>query len=489
MKATIFSVFLVIIIVLPLNAGVRESHSAESAPVTLNFYLPDVAVRTFPSNGETGMPQQVTVVWYYGQDPLRTATEFEIYKDTVFQSTVECCGCGFYCFQISGLSWGSTTHWQVVPVNAAGDCPTLYTWDFSVMAEPSNPEEVPSAVVYEVNQDYSGSDPDPIVLPEIDLGEGDFAPQADFQYGSPVSNFDIGVRFSDQPFQPVLNPENVAAAFSADFPAGVQTSATFTYSGSTVSDELMHWNGSSWETVPGVTFGAGWVSFSFTSTSRGEEQFVVNDGDGTLPVTLSSFCATVTSADLVELEWVTQSETGMMGYNIFRTDEEIADNAARLNLSIIPAQNTPTEQQYTYLDEQVESNGEYYYWLNSIELDGQSIFYGPVSITISEDGGEGDETPPVVLESGIQSIYPNPFNPSTTIQYVIPEESGVDIGIYNLKGELVRNWSHGTQSANTIQRQYWDGANKFGEPVASGIYFIVLKAGKFHESRKAMLLK
>ena len=482
MRATIFLVFLIIIVV-PLSAGVRESHSAESTPETLNALLPDDAGCIFPSIGETGMPQQVTVVWSYGQDPLRTASEFEIYKDTVLQGTVPCSGTGFYSYQISGLAWGSTTHWQVVPVNAAGDCPTLYTWDFSVMAEPANPDKVPSAVVYMVSPKYSGDDPDPIVLPEIDLGEGDFAPQADFQYASAVSNFDIGVRFSDQPFESVLNPEFVAAAFSADFPAGVQVNATFTYSGSIVSDEMMRWNGSAWETVPGVTFGAGWVNFTFTSTTRGEEQFVVNDGGGTLPVTMSSFNAVLTGSEMVTIQWITQSESDMFGYNVYRNMDENVSDALIINPSIIPAINTATEQVYSWTDDELAQTGDYYYWLSSIELSGQTTFYGPAHIALQE------EPPPADVIAGIHEVYPNPFNPRTTISYGLKSESSVVISIFDVRGRLVRKFDQGVQSTTQIHTLEWDGTNEKGNTVGSGVYLIRLQTDDMNEMRKAMLLK
>lgn len=136
MKGTILIASLLVFLAFPLCADVRESGSAVSGQVTLNGLLPDEAICIFPTDGETGMPPHVTLVWYYGNDSRRVPTGFRIYRDTVLQTTVEYNGFGYYTHVFSGQDWGSTSQWQVVPTNAAGDCSTLYTWDFTVMEDP-----------------------------------------------------------------------------------------------------------------------------------------------------------------------------------------------------------------------------------------------------------------------------------------------------------------------------------------------------------------
>ena len=91
------------------------------------------------------------------------------------------------------------------------------------------------------------------------------------------------------------------------------------------------------------------------------------------------------------------------------------------------------------------------------------------------------------------SNYPNPFNPETWIPYQLAKASDVKIAIYDARGMIVRRLALGTQPAGSYTRReyaaYWDGRNEFGEPVASGIYFYTLTAGKFTATRKMLIRK
>ncbi|MFQ5582902.1 MAG: FG-GAP-like repeat-containing protein [Calditrichia bacterium] len=84
--------------------------------------------------------------------------------------------------------------------------------------------------------------------------------------------------------------------------------------------------------------------------------------------------------------------------------------------------------------------------------------------------------------------YPNPFNPTTTIRYELPVRSEVELVIYNSLGETVRVLTNGIQPAglHTVQ---WDGKNRNGETVASGVYIYRLKTKDFTTARKMLLLR
>ncbi len=70
--------------------------------------------------------------------------------------------------------------------------------------------------------------------------------------------------------------------------------------------------------------------------------------------------------------------------------------------------------------------------------------------------------------------YPNPFNPTTEIRYELPENSQVNLSIFNLKGQEVRTLIEETQSPG-FYNILWDGKDKFGRDVASGIYIYRIK--------------
>lgn len=88
----------------------------------------------------------------------------------------------------------------------------------------------------------------------------------------------------------------------------------------------------------------------------------------------------------------------------------------------------------------------------------------------------------------IQSNYPNPFNPSTTIAFSIPETGRVRVSIYNIKGQKVKDLLN-TELIRGNHRLVWDGRDTNNRNVASGIYFIKLESGGNYSIRKAMLMK
>ncbi len=89
--------------------------------------------------------------------------------------------------------------------------------------------------------------------------------------------------------------------------------------------------------------------------------------------------------------------------------------------------------------------------------------------------------------------YPNPFNPETWIPYQLAKPADVTLTIYDITGHVVRNLDLGHQRAGMYHSRsraaYWDGRNAVGEPVASGLYFYVLKAGDFSATRKMLIKK
>jgi hypothetical protein len=84
--------------------------------------------------------------------------------------------------------------------------------------------------------------------------------------------------------------------------------------------------------------------------------------------------------------------------------------------------------------------------------------------------------------------YPNPFNPTTIIEYGLVEAVTVELNIYNIKGQLVKNLVDDKRDAGTYQIS-WDGNDANNISVASGIYFSVMKAGNEVIRNRMILLK
>jgi hypothetical protein len=83
---------------------------------------------------------------------------------------------------------------------------------------------------------------------------------------------------------------------------------------------------------------------------------------------------------------------------------------------------------------------------------------------------------------------PNPFNPVTSIEYSIPTRSNVLLEVYNLLGQKVVTLVNGEQEAGTHQA-IWDGKDREGNAVSSGIYFYRMKSANFSEVKKMVLMK
>ncbi|HOD54205.1 MAG TPA: T9SS type A sorting domain-containing protein, partial [Candidatus Cloacimonadota bacterium] len=90
--------------------------------------------------------------------------------------------------------------------------------------------------------------------------------------------------------------------------------------------------------------------------------------------------------------------------------------------------------------------------------------------------------------TAIQSIYPNPFNPETTVQYSLHKADRVEIEIYNIKGQKVKTLINEQQNAGHYQVS-WQGKDSNGKSVASGMYFCRLKTTSKTLTRKMMLIK
>ncbi|MCK4312034.1 MAG: T9SS type A sorting domain-containing protein, partial [Candidatus Cloacimonetes bacterium] len=84
--------------------------------------------------------------------------------------------------------------------------------------------------------------------------------------------------------------------------------------------------------------------------------------------------------------------------------------------------------------------------------------------------------------------YPNPFNPSTTISSSIPNDSYIELSIFNIKGQKVKQLVSDHISAGE-HSVIWNGKDSNNKSVASGIYFYKLSTGKSSAMKKMLLLK
>jgi len=144
------------------------------------------------------------------------------------------------------------------------------------------------------------------------------------------------------------------------------------------------------------------------------------NGDDNVPVELTSFTATA-DFGVVNLQWITGSETNNKGFEIQRSDGN-----QLVTIGFVDGFGTTTETQvYTFSDKSVEV-GSYTYRLKQIDFDGTFEYSNVVEV---------DVTAPTVFS--LDQNYPNPFNPSTQIAFRLAVDSKVSLKVFNILGQEV----------------------------------------------------
>ena len=83
----------------------------------------------------------------------------------------------------------------------------------------------------------------------------------------------------------------------------------------------------------------------------------------------------------------------------------------------------------------------------------------------------------------LNPAYPNPFNPSTQISYFVPQESLIDISVYNISGRLVETLVNELKN-DGLHSVLWNASSQ-----ASGVYFVRIKTDNFSDVQKIVLAK
>ncbi len=199
--------------------------------------------------------------------------------------------------------------------------------------------------------------------------------------------------------------------------------------------------------------------------------------DEQVPIELSSFVGSVIE-DRVVLNWATASQTNNAGFRVLRsTDGETYEVVSAL---IAGAGTTDQLMDYMFEDTSLPAVGKVYYLLEQIDLDGTINRSNPIEVLLGAR---------FILPTEFAStVYPNPFNPRTTISYDLPAETDVSIVIYDAIGQEIRQLvsRHYTAGRYSVQ---WDAKDYLGRSVGSGVYIAEIKAGSNTAIQKMLLLK
>jgi hypothetical protein len=106
----------------------------------------------------------------------------------------------------------------------------------------------------------------------------------------------------------------------------------------------------------------------------------------------------------------------------------------------------------------------------------------------SSEGSQSEMSENMPKVYALRQNIPNPFGRETVIQYQLPKKSNVELKIYNIIGQQIQTLVNKSQKPG-FYRIEWNGMNKNGDDVSSGIYFYRLNTGDFVKTRKMILLK
>ncbi len=119
------------------------------------------------------------------------------------------------------------------------------------------------------------------------------------------------------------------------------------------------------------------------------------------------------------------------------------------------------------------------------DIEAYMDFLSQLSFTANEGIQDNNSVSPLLK---IETNYPNPFNPETTIRYNVPSDGKVLVTIYNVKGQKVKE----LVNKEMITGRYsvvWNGQNTNGNAVGSGVYFVKIKQKNNNHLHKMMLMK
>jgi trimeric autotransporter adhesin len=188
-----------------------------------------------------------------------------------------------------------------------------------------------------------------------------------------------------------------------------------------------------------------------------------------LPVEMTSFTA-VAQKMSAQLKWNTATEVNNYGFEIER--RQIAESNWQKVGFVAGAGTSNSAHAYTYADNNL-SAGKYAYRIKQIDNDGAFKFSNSTEVEIS-----------MPKELKLFGNYPNPFNPSTKVQFTVPENGNVRLSVYNVLGQEVMTLFDGAAEAGNLYETTFNASR-----MATGLYFSVLEYGGQRITHKMLMTK
>jgi hypothetical protein len=175
------------------------------------------------------------------------------------------------------------------------------------------------------------------------------------------------------------------------------------------------------------------------------------------------------------LEWSIADPMAVDGFHVLRANE--ADGVyERVSDVAVTAVSTPEGMKFVFEDDSIFANRDYFYVLQEDHAFGGGFDHGPYKLNWA-------------LANALFQNRPNSFNPRTTIKFSIAQDGRTRLAVYNLAGRLVDVIVDEMLRADTHEYT-WDGTDRQGRSVASGVYVYRLSApGGFVAAKKMTLVR
>jgi hypothetical protein len=244
------------------------------------------------------------------------------------------------------------------------------------------------------------------------------------------------------------NPANVTFTWNKT-DAGASINST--------SCTAWRYNGSAWTEMGGVTTGSDPTYTTTLSNVTSFSPWTIGNS-GLLPVEMTSFTAVLQGTSAL-LKWATATETNNSGFQIERS---IEGSSVWAEVAFVKGAGTSSSPKtYSYEDKNL-APGKYVYRIKQIDNDGTTTIYNPNALPRVDAGASN------ALQLG--GNYPNPFNPTTNIQFSVPQDGYASLKVYNMIGQEVATLFSGMAKAG-----HYIPATFNASRLASGIYFARLQ--------------
>jgi len=207
-------------------------------------------------------------------------------------------------------------------------------------------------------------------------------------------------------------------------------------------------------------------------------QWTLGSESQPLPVELAAFEASLTEGGAARLSWKTLSEEGNARFVVERRTEARQERAgAWEQITTVESQapgGTSTEAlSYSFTDQALPFEAQRLtYRLVQHDIDGSATVLAEQAVEVG-----GPE------QFALHGSFPNPFQGQTTIRYELPEEREVTIAVYDARGRKVRTLLRGEAQRGRQETTF------AAEALASGVYFVRMRAGDFSATRKVVLVR